>query len=165
MPENQAHFAMAGWGPPNSDLSGVVRLLLRFSDAVDNRDAAQVGALFTRDGLFKPSDTPIQGASAIEAFYRDRFRDPARRTRHLWSNLMITAQTFETASLQAVLSNYAFEPAVSTTEIQLRVGNVSALCRRSAHGDWAFSEHRYERLYAMRLPRSDAPAPNDEVRT
>ena len=165
MSESQVQLPTAAWGPPGSDLSGVVKLLLRFSEAVDTRDAAQVGALFTQDGLFQPSETAIQGAPAIEDFYRKRFSDPARRTRHLWSNLMITAQDHDAAGLRAILSNYAFEPAVSTTEVQLRVGNVSALCRRGPDGDWVFAEHRFERLYAMRLPRSDAAAPTNEART
>src|ERR1700757_505995 len=111
-PLQDAFFPMTAWGPPDSDLGGVAKLLLRFSEAVDTRDPAGIAALFTEDGLFQPGEKPIQGAAAIEAFYRERQRDPARRTRHLWSNLMVTAQADGAAAVRVVLSNYAFEPAV-----------------------------------------------------
>ncbi|MDB5475116.1 MAG: ring hydroxylating beta subunit [Phenylobacterium sp.] len=146
------------------DLEGVARLLIRFSDAVDGRRPADIAAQFTPDGVFKPGDKAMAGPAAIEAFYRERLADPSRTTRHLWSNLALTADGEHAVRLRVVLTNYAFEPAVSDSEVQMRLGEVAGRCVRDAQGTWRFAEHLYQRQYALRLPRSDAPAPSPEPR-
>ncbi len=154
-----SHFALSAWGTRGSNLDGVLRLLLRFSEAVDNRRVDAIAALFTPDGLFQLGPQSVSGPPAVAEFYRERLRDPARRTRHLWSNVMLSSERGRSARFGAVLTNYVFEPSVSTTEVQMRVGDVSGVCRRDARGDWLFVEHRYERTYALRLPLVDAPPP------
>jgi hypothetical protein len=150
---------IAGSADPDFDTNGVSLLLLRFSDAVDCRRPQEIAEQFTADGLFKPGATAIHGAGAVEAFYADRLRDPRRTTRHLWSNLHVAPSAHDRADIRVVLSNYAFDPAVSETEVQLRIGNVSGVCARGADGRWRFAEHVYERLYALRLPLSDPQPP------
>jgi hypothetical protein len=150
---------IAGSTDPGSDTNGVSLLLLDFSEAVDARRPQEVAEQFTADGLFKPGDIAIYGPAAVEAFYRDRLRDPRRTTRHLWSNLRVTPSAEDLADIRVVLSNYAFDPAVSETEVQLRVGNVCGVCAKAPDGRWRFAEHIYERLYALRLPLSDPQPP------
>ena len=146
---------IAGSTDPGFETNGVNLLLLNFSEAVDCRRPQEIAEQFTADGLFKPGDTAIHGPAAVEAFYRDRLRDPRRTTRHLWSNLRVAPLADDAADIRVVLSNYAFDPAVSETEVQLRVGNVSGVCAKGPDGRWRFAEHVYERLFAMRLPLSD----------
>jgi hypothetical protein len=146
------------------DVEGVARLLIRFSEAVDGRHPAEVAAQFAPDGVFKPGESAIVGPAAIEAFYRQRLADPRRTTRHLWSNLMLTSDGEGRLRIRVVLTNYAFEPAVSESEVQMRLGEVAGRCVRDAQGEWRFAEHLYQRQYALRLPRSDAPASNREPR-
>jgi hypothetical protein len=150
---------IAGSTDPGFDTNGVSLLLLRFSDAVDSRRPQEIAEQFTAEGLFKPGASAIHGPAAVEAFYADRLRDLRRTTRHLWSNLHLTPSADDRAEIRVVLSNYAFEPAVSELEVQLRVGNVSGACVRGADGRWRFAEHVYERLYALRLPLSDPQPP------
>jgi hypothetical protein len=146
MTRDPAHVApIAASTVAGFDTGGVALLLLRFSEAVDSR-------------LFKPGETAIVGPAALEAFYRDRQRDPRRTTRHLWSNLLVTPASDDLVHIRVVLSNYAFDPALSETELQLRVGNVAGVCARDAAGRWRFAEHVYERLFSLRLPLSDAQA-------
>ncbi|HEX4710894.1 nuclear transport factor 2 family protein [Phenylobacterium sp.] len=146
---------IVGSTDPGFDTNGITLLLLGFSEAVDTRRPQEIAEQFTADGLFKPGDTAIHGPAAIEAFYRDRLRDPRRTTRHFWSNLRVTPSADDLADIRVVLTNYAFDPAVSETEVQLRVGNVSGVCAKGPDGRWRFAEHVYERLFALRLPLSD----------
>lgn len=150
---------IVGSSDPGFDANGVSLLLLRFSEAVDSRRPQEIAEQFTAEGLFKPGDKAMQGPAAIETFYRDRLRDPRRTTRHLWSNLSVTPSAGDRAEIRVVLSNYAFDPAVSETEVQLRIGNVSGVCAKGPDGRWRFAEHVYERLYALRLPLSDPQPP------
>ena len=148
---------IVGSTDPAFDTNGVSLLLLGFSEAVDTRRPQEIAEQFTAGGLFKPGDTAIHGPAAIEAFYKDRLRDPRRTTRHLWSNLRVTPSADALADIRVVLTNYAFDPAVSETEVQLRVGNVAGVCARGPDSRWRFAEHVYERLFALRLPLSDQP--------
>ncbi len=150
---------IAGSTDPGFDTNGIALLLLSFSEAVDSRRPQEIAEQFTADGLFKPGDTAILGPAAVEAFYKDRLRDPRRTTRHLWSNLHVTPSADDQADIRVVLSNYAFDPAVSETEVQLRVGNVCGVCAKGPDGRWRFAEHVYERLFALRLPLSDPQPP------
>jgi uncharacterized protein (TIGR02246 family) len=134
------------------DGASVPLILVRFSDAVDSRAPADVARLFAVDGVFCPGEKQIVGRSAIESFYRSRCSDPRRRTRHLWSNVEYRLIDAAQARLQAVLTNYAFEPEKSSTHLQLRLGNVQCRCILDSDGRWVFAEHRFERVFAAYLP-------------
>jgi hypothetical protein len=138
------------------DSDGAARLLIRFSEAIDGRQPAEVAAQFTPDGVFKRGESAIVGSVAIEAFYRQRVADPRRTTRHLWSNLMLMPDGEAGLRIRVFLTNYAFEPAVSESEVQMRLGQVTGRCVRDTQGEWRFAEHFYQSQYALRLPRSDA---------
>jgi SnoaL-like domain len=143
---------MLAVGEPGADVAGIAALLIRFSDAVDQRRPAAVAEQFTVEGLFRPGDPTLHGRSAIQAFYTARFSDERRRTRHLWSNLFVRPTDARQAQVDVVLTNYAFEPAVSESTVQMRIGNVACRCEADEAGIWRFSEHLYERLFATTLP-------------
>jgi hypothetical protein len=143
---------------PGADLEPVggpeaaSRLLFRFSDAVDGRRPSKVAAQFTDDGLFRIGKVEVRGRAAIESFYVSRLADERRRTRHLWSNVECLTLGPAEVRICAVLTNYAFEPEVSQTHLQMRVGNVELRCLADAAGRWRFQEHVYERVFAAQLP-------------
>jgi len=149
---------LAGVGPirasfgPDGDLDGISLLLVRFSDAVDQRSSADAAAQFTEDGLFQPGIDPVRGRSQIEALYQRRFSDERRRTCHLWSNLQVHPAGPSEAGLKVVLTNYAFEPAISEETLQFRIGTVSGRCVKDGQGVWRFAEHLYERTFTSCLP-------------
>jgi nuclear transport factor 2 (NTF2) superfamily protein len=132
--------------------SGAVRLLYRFSDAVDNRRPSQVSQAFTDSGLFRVGKVEMRGRAAIEAFYITRLSDKRRRTRHLWSNVESRIVDETEVRIRAVLTNYAFEPEVSESHLQMRIGNIDARCLADTDGRWRFEEHIYERVLAASLP-------------
>jgi hypothetical protein len=141
-----------------ADVAGIAALLIRFSDAVDQRRPADIAELFCLDGLFRPGEKSIRGRSAIQAFYTERLSDERRRTRHLWSNLFVRPIGPKQMRLEVVLTNYAFEPAVSEVALQMRIGNVVGRCETDDAGNWRFAEHLYERIFATSLPLSGGTA-------
>jgi hypothetical protein len=138
---------MAGLSP-----SDPAHLLLRFSEAVDQRRPDAVADCFTSDALFRPGAREIVGARDIGLFYHERLADPRRRTRHSWSNIAVDEIGPETAKVTALLTNYAFEPAVAEDAVQLRIGNVECRLERGTDGAWRFAEHLYENAFAISLP-------------
>ena len=139
--------------PPESwEQSGAVRLLFRFSDAVDERRPSHVSQAFTDSGLFRIGKVEMRGRAAIEAFYVSRLSDKRRRTRHIWSNIESRIVDAAEVRIRAVLTNYAFEPEVSESHLQMRIGNVDARCLSDAEGRWRFEEHLYERVLSAMLP-------------
>jgi hypothetical protein len=132
--------------------SDPAHLLLRFSEAVDQRAPAAVAGCFTRDALFRPGTREIVGAHDIGLFYHERLADPRRRTRHSWTNVVVDARGPDTARVTALLTNYAFEPKVAEDALQMRIGNVECRLERDMDGVWRFAEHLYENAFAVSLP-------------
>jgi hypothetical protein len=144
-----------GWEPIGGP-EAAVRLLYRFSEAVDNRRPSAVSDQFTSDGVFLAGTVELRGREAIEAFYVSRLADPRRRTRHVWSNVESLTVGPAEVRIRAVLTNYAFEPQVSESCLQMRLGNVDLCCTADATGRWRFKEHTYERVYTAQLPLDGA---------
>lgn len=131
-------------------------ILLRFTAAVDRRDHEAAAACFAENGSFRPGETLIEGVSQIEAFYERRLADPRRRTSHIWANILIDRVDEDHVAVSATLSNYALEPQISETEVQLRIGRVTCELVRDARGTWLFAEQSYEKTFALVLPLSAA---------
>lgn len=137
--------------------SDPAQLLFRFSAAVDQRRAQDAAACFTRDGLFRPGDKAIVGVENIGQFYGERLADPRRMTRHVWANVSVSEIDADTVHVTALLTNYAFEPLVSETALQMRIGNVECRLVRDTQGDWLFAEQSYQRAFSTSLPLDAAP--------
>lgn len=144
---------VAASGAGAGDIAG---LLVSFSEAVDRRRPSEIARLFAPGGVFRPGAREMRGPEDIEAFYKERLADPRRVTRHLWNNLRIIPLDEGEVLLDVVLTVYAFEPQVSETELQMRIGDVSGRCVLE-DGQWRFAEHLYQRTFATCLPLADAP--------
>lgn len=137
--------------------TGVNRLLIAFGEAVDRRRPADIAQLFTETGLFRPGETELRGRVAIHAFYDDRLTDERRVTHHVWNNVQVRRLGAGHARVSALLANYAFEPAVSETDMQVRMGHVDGLCKMTETGEWHFAEHLYRRGFASTMSLTGAP--------
>jgi SnoaL-like domain len=131
---------------------GPLELLYRFSDAVDHQRPEATAGCFTADAIFQRDTSRTVGSVDILALYRERMADPRRKTTHIWSNAAEIERNDDMAVVTAVLTNYAFEPAVSESDLQMRVGRVRCLLKRNAAGEWQFAEHLYENAFAIKLP-------------
>lgn len=135
-------------------------LLTRFSQAVDRRLPAVIAGLFIKDALFRPGEPELRGRAAIESFYLARLSNPRRTTRHIWSNVECRPNGDRDALLVALLTNYAFEPDVSETTLQMRMGDVECQCVCDADGEWRFATHLYTRVFTANLPLGALPSPS-----
>ncbi|MEU0948557.1 nuclear transport factor 2 family protein [Streptomyces canus] len=135
---------------------GIAGLLTRFGAAIDGKRAEEVAELFTIDGAFiPPTGDSLRGREAILVYYKARFGDVRRRTCHQWANLQVVPGGANLATAEAVMNTYAFEPPVSETHAQLRVGRVHARCESGPDGLWRFAAHRFEMAFPLSLPLRD----------
>lgn len=82
------------------------RLIYRFAAANDAGDWEETASLFVEDGLFaRPSapDHPVSGRAAILAAFQAR---PARVTRHIVSNVIVTVENDTEAQAHSLIQLY-----------------------------------------------------------
>ena len=55
----------------------------KYYEAINNHDAAALGALYTEDGIFVTIIGPVYGRKAIEKWYEDGFKGAATQKQYL----------------------------------------------------------------------------------
>ncbi|MFE4668247.1 nuclear transport factor 2 family protein [Streptomyces sp. NPDC056716] len=142
--------------PADAVHHGIGSLMTRFGAAIDGKQAQEVAALFTDDCSFSPpTGEALRGRAAVAEFYEGRFADLRRRTCHTWANLQVFPESADRARSEAVMTTYAFEPSVSETHVQLRVGRVHGRCEQGSDGIWRFAEHSFEMAFPLSIPLKD----------
>jgi hypothetical protein len=126
------------------------RLVLRFTEIVDAGRFDELADVFAPDGVFyRPADpnTPISGAQTIIESYQKR--QGPNVSVHLITNVLITAESFSTASgstrilFFAAPRDAASEPGKGRKATLHLVGDRFV---RTAEG-WRFAERRGEMLF------------------
>jgi hypothetical protein len=80
------------------------RQILKFARLNDAGEHQALAAMFTETGTFaRPADPDnyVQGPDAIFAFFRDR---PARRTRHIMTNILVEVESAERARAHSLVT-------------------------------------------------------------
>lgn len=116
------------------------RLIALYANLNDEARWDEVAALYAEDGvMFRPTapDAPIYGREAILAAFKSR---PARTTRHVCSNVVITVESPDTAS--GVSAMLLFTGAAAPL-----VGSFHDRFVRTAEG-WRFAERRGSLTFA-----------------
>lgn len=116
------------------------RLIALYANLNDEARWDEVAALYAEDGVMvRPTapDAPIHGREAILAAFRSR---PARTTRHVCSNVVITVESADTAS--GVSAMLLFTGAAAPL-----VGSFHDRFVRTAEG-WRFAERRGSLTFA-----------------
>jgi hypothetical protein len=129
------------------------RLILKFARLNDAGEHQALAAMFTETGTFaRPADPDnfVQGRDAIFAFFRDR---PARRTRHIMTNILVEVESEERARAHSLVTLF------------MGPGNSEALqCDAVLVGDfhdhlekigdrWLFAERRGNLTFKSELNR------------
>ena len=141
------------------DVGPISLLLAKFGSALDRQKIDSAVSLFAGDAIFQPAGSPIRGRAELEAFFAKRHGDARRRTCHTWSNLVVRPLMEGRAQYEVILTNYVFDPAVSESEVEVRVGSVWGVCRGAGPDSWCFESHFHERIHAaaMRLTAPSLP--------
>jgi len=115
------------------DCARMINLYATLNDAAR---WAEVAALYTEDGsMTRPSapDAPIIGRDAILAAFEAR---PARTTRHVTANIVVTALDADTATATSAMLLF------TAADAPPLVGGFSDRLRRVPGEGWRFAERR-----------------------
>jgi uncharacterized protein (TIGR02246 family) len=121
-------------------------------DALDSRDAAAVGALFTETGAFAPFGPPLIGPAAISAAMAHLANAPDQR--HLVTNVRV-ARTGDEVVVDAVFSVFHFTGGPLQPTIVLQT---STTCVR--HDDRMMITHHSGRPLSPMPPMPGGPPPS-----
>ena len=118
------------------------RQIHRYVRLMDGAAYEELSALFTEDGvLIRPSEPnqAIRGRPAILESFRAR---PARQTRHVVSNIEVTAETAERATASSTVVLYTGDNNGESSSIKATaVGSFEDVFQKVG-GDWLFAERR-----------------------
>ena len=117
-------------------------LLTRFGRYADQGDGERLALLFLPSGVLNVNARVAQGQEAIARMTRERTADASRRTRHIWSNLLIEvddAGEVRTSAIQTTYDQQGETPAAA------RVSDLSDTFRRNAEGAWRFASRTVTR--------------------
>ena len=129
------------------DRRSVAALLTAFGRAADARDGEAVAALFLPDGIIAMGKQTVSGRAAVAKFSNDRYADPERRTRHVWSNLQV--EMLPDGSLHATSIQQTFEQNQPDGPAHLRVSDITDTFGPGPGGEWRFSSRQIARVFAV----------------
>ncbi len=121
------------------DCAALINLYATLNDAAR---WAEVAALYTEDGsMARPSDpnVAIVGRAAILAAFESR---PARTTRHITANIVVTALDADTATATSAMLLFTAADALPL------VGGFTDRLRRVPGEGWRFAERRGSLTFA-----------------
>ncbi len=87
----------------------IEELLTEFAYRVDHGQADRVHELFTADATLSTPAFVLNGRDEIEARFKARAQDTARRTRHFWSNLRLSREGMAIVAITNALTVVASE--------------------------------------------------------
>lgn len=118
-------------------------LVVRFFHALDRRDYDTVGALFSRDGVWRRQGVVLTGATTIADTLRRRPAD--LETRHLLSNVLI-GLAGETAVVDYDVAVYARQGSEPARLAQILSGQ-DRLAR--VDGEWRFASKQASTVFSF----------------
>jgi uncharacterized protein (TIGR02246 family) len=125
-------------------------LLSDFTWHADRGDGAALAGLFLPDAVLTVGGIALRGRDAIAADCQKRSEDPARKTRHIWSNLRF-GQTGD-GMITTTIVQQTFEQNGGDQPTQLRLNDVTDTFRRNESGAWRFASRLIKREMALSFP-------------
>ena len=145
VPQNRCDVAMAATDHPDEATLwyALHRLQTNYWYDVDFNAGTRAHEFYVDDGLFAVGDNQFRGHSKIRAFYAWRRQRGHTTTRHLISNLQITAQDAQDARFAGVISLYRADgrPPFQGERPPMLVADVSGDCVLGEDNIWRYRTH------------------------
>ena len=137
----------------NDDRRRIEELLVEFAYQLDIGGGAKVHELFEPDGVYAIDGEPVTGRHDIREGYEQRAARGPRTARHIFTNIRITLDGPDRATVSSIMTLYAAdgEP-VHGARLPLVIGDFNDICVRGDDDVW-----RFERRDLTTLFRSDEP--------
>ncbi len=126
-------------------LRNVEALLTAFGRCADRGDGAALSELFLAEGVLAMGLQQISGRAAIAQFTNERCADPARKTRHTWSNLQV--ETAPDGTLHATAIQQTYEQSGSGAPAQVRVSDLADTFAKDSAAQWRFARRQISRVF------------------
>jgi ketosteroid isomerase-like protein len=125
-------------------------LLSDFTWHADRGDGAALAALFLPDAVLTVGGVALCGRGVIAADCQERSENPARKTRHIWSNLRFGQAGGD--MITTTIVQQTFEQNGADQPTQLRLNDVTDTFRRNEAGEWRFASRLIKREMALSFP-------------
>jgi uncharacterized protein (TIGR02246 family) len=137
----------------SDDRRAIEDLLVEFAYQLDIGRGQRVHELFEPDGVYVIDGEAVNGQREIREGYERRAARGPRTARHIFTNVRITLETADRATVASIMTLYAAdgEP-VHEAALPLVVGDFNDVCVRGGDGVW-----RFERRELTSLFRSGEP--------
>ncbi len=130
----------------DEDRIAIETLLTNFGRCADRGDGDALSLLFVTGGVLNVNSKLAEGQAAIAKFTNERTADPNRKTRHLWSNLLIERKDADSA--QASCMQMTFEQK-GDGPVSVRINDVEDTFVRITAGAWRFASRTITRQMAI----------------
>ena len=137
----------------SDDRRSIEDLLVEFAYRLDIGGGLKVHELFEPDGVYVIDGQAVSGQREIREGYEQRAERGPRTARHIFTNIRITMDGPDRATVTSIMTLYAAdgEP-VHDAAFPLVIGDFNDGCVRSSDGVW-----RFERRELTSLFRSGEP--------
>lgn len=130
--------------------TAIEELIVDFAWRIDHQQGHGVEELFHEDGEYVLFGHPVQGRAAIESLYAHRRARGVRTSRHLFSNLHITATDDDTVHAVSVLTLHAADGEPPLPMRALMVADYDDVIKRGRDGRWRFARRATTAVFQAR---------------
>ncbi|MDX1873255.1 nuclear transport factor 2 family protein [Mycolicibacterium sp. 120266] len=127
--------------------TAIEELIVDFAWRIDHQQGHRVEELFHDDGEYVLFGYPVQGRAAIKALYAHRRSSGARTSRHLFSNVHITAADDATIHAVSVLTLHAADGLPPLPLRALMIADYDDVISRGSDGRWRFARRTTTALF------------------
>jgi len=123
------------------DRIAIENLLTEFGWLVDHGRAGEVADLFTEQAVLATPMFTLSGSEAIAKQFSKRAKDDTRISRHIWTNLRLTALAEDRVKAEMIVQTYVATGKPPAKTDGLVVGDSLDIVEKQ-DGVWRFSERR-----------------------
>lgn len=129
------------------DISSIERMLSDFAWHADRADGEALSQLFTSNGTLRVGGQDLIGRQQIADDCYRRALNPARKVRHIWSNLRV--DRIEGNLVHTTAIQMTFEQLGADAPAHVRINDLFDTFVRDTDGAWRFASRIIQREMAL----------------